>query len=85
MATLVNSGQMSREEALAILQTPTYEEKLLKQDYEFILKKLDYTKEEFEALMSTPAKKHEDYKHQLPFSLEYPKITKTIRQLFLKR
>jgi N-acetyl sugar amidotransferase len=85
LSTLINSGQMTREEALEILEQPAYEENLFRQDYDFVLKKLDYTPEEFEKMMSEPEIPHEAYKYQLPFSLDYPKVTKTIRKLFLKQ
>jgi N-acetyl sugar amidotransferase len=81
LASLINFGQMSRDEALQILSQPPYDPKLLQQDLDFVIKKLDFTVEEFEEIMATPPKSHFDYKHQLPFSLRYPALTKMIRKI----
>jgi N-acetyl sugar amidotransferase len=85
LSTLVNSGQMSRADALEVLKQPTYDETLMKQDYEFVLKKLEYTEEEFENLMNRSPIPHEAYKTQLPFSLDYPVATKALRKIFFKQ
>ncbi len=56
------------------------DEDLLKQDKEFVLKKLDLTDEEFNAIMKVPIKRHTEFKSYINI---YKKIFKIKR--FLKR
>jgi hypothetical protein len=61
LSNLICSGQITKEEALKELQKPPYDPVVLETDYEFVLKKLQLTKAEFENIMATPPKKHTDY------------------------
>ena len=62
-STLVCSGQISRNEALEEMNNPVYlDPNLEKSDYNFVLKKLGFTPEEFENYILTPPKSHLDYK-----------------------
>jgi N-acetyl sugar amidotransferase len=53
-SSLILSGQMSRDEALALMETANYPEELRKQDHEFIAKKLGVSVEELEAIYARP-------------------------------
>jgi N-acetyl sugar amidotransferase len=53
-SSLILSGQMTRDEALSLMETTNYPEELRKQDHEFIAKKLGITVEELEALCALP-------------------------------
>lgn len=61
LSTLINSGQLTREQALSELAMPIYPADLLRGDYEFVLKKLGLTKDEFESLMDLPPRSHRDF------------------------
>lgn len=61
LSNLICSGQLTREQALSELAKPIYDERLLKTDYEFVLKKLELNAVQFEEIMSTPPKKHSAY------------------------
>jgi N-acetyl sugar amidotransferase len=61
LSNLICSGQITREEALIEMKKPVYDTALLKSDFEFVLKKFDLTRSQFEELMSLPVKKHSDY------------------------
>ncbi len=62
LSTLINSGQITREDALAELVKPSYpDEKLLQQDIEFVPKKLGISVSEFQKIMSEPIHDHEEY------------------------
>jgi N-acetyl sugar amidotransferase len=61
LSTLICSGQMTKEEALKELAQPLYTPEALKLDYEYVLKKLGLSTEEFEVIMKLPPKKHTDY------------------------
>jgi len=61
LSTLINSGQITRDEALKELGKKVYSEEDLKQDYEYVIKKFGLSKEQFEELMHLPIKSHFDY------------------------
>ena len=61
LATLVASNQMSRKDALEVLKTPILTEEILRQDIEYVPKKLGLSAEEFEDIMKLAPKEHEDY------------------------
>ena len=61
LATLVASNQMSRKDALEVLKTPILKEEVLRQDIEYVPKKLGLSAKEFEVIMQLPPKQHEDY------------------------
>jgi N-acetyl sugar amidotransferase len=62
LSTLISSGQMTKEEALKELEKPIYPPGELKQDMEYVLKKLGLSKDSFESIMQTPPRRHEDFK-----------------------
>ena len=61
LSNLICSGQVTREEALQELNSPPYDPKQFKEDYEFVLKKFNLTAKQFEDLMDAPIKKHSDF------------------------
>lgn len=61
LSTLVCSGQMKREEALEEMKRDSYPPDLLRQDKEFVIKKLGLSEEEFEKIMKLPVKTYKDY------------------------
>jgi N-acetyl sugar amidotransferase len=61
LSALINSGQLSREEALRHMTSPSYPPELLEQDYEFVLKKFGFSDAEFQTLLQQPPKSHLDY------------------------
>ena len=61
-SSLILTGQMTREEALAKLKSPPYDEGLAIQDLEYVAKKLGMTKEAFITMMNGENKTYRDYK-----------------------
>lgn len=61
LSSLIVSGQMSREEALAQLEQPDYPAELEKQDHEFIAKKLGLTVQQFDEIIAQPPVDHLEY------------------------
>lgn len=59
-SSLILSGQITREEALKKIQED-YDDEKLQEAKAFVLKKLNLSEEEFDSIMETPAKKHEEY------------------------
>ncbi len=85
LSTLIQSGQISREKALQEFAKPNYDPKQLETDYDFVLKKLQVSKEEFENYMDAPIKKHTDYKNIKTFWRRYFKLIRITKQIFFIR
>jgi N-acetyl sugar amidotransferase len=62
LSSMIISGQMSREEALKLLEEPLYDEKEIKNEINQILKRVDLSKDEFEHVMNMSPKQHTEYK-----------------------
>jgi N-acetyl sugar amidotransferase len=61
LSDLIRSNQISREDALKELRNPIYDPVLLKQDQDFVLKKLNFTNEKFEEILRLPPKSFREY------------------------
>ncbi len=65
LSDLICSGQISREEAIDELKRDPYpSKKLLEEDKEYVLNKLGFSNEEFEAIMREKPKSHLDYPNE---------------------
>lgn len=62
LSTLICSGQIGREDALAELEGPLYDPRELRSDKEYVIKKLGLTEEEFAGIMALPPRRHEEFK-----------------------
>lgn len=63
LASLINSGQIKKEDALIELQKSPYpSENMLNEDFEYVAKKFDMTVEEFAKLLDKPPVPHSNYK-----------------------
>lgn len=63
-SSLIVTGQMTRDEALAGLQQPPYDESTIAQDFEYVATKLGISVEELQGYMDAPNKTYRDYKSQ---------------------
>ncbi len=61
LACLVVSGQMSREAALAELETKVYPDEMARTDKQFVVKKLGLSEKEFDEILALPPKSFWDY------------------------
>lgn len=61
LSGLIWSGQLTRERALEEMKHSDYPEELQQQDKEYVIKKLEITRETFEAIMAKPPKSFWDY------------------------
>ena len=78
-SNLILSGQMTREEALQLLQTSPYSStELLRDDREFVMKKLHLSNDEFHKIMQTEPKSHLDYKSYIYIYKILSKIKRAI-------
>ncbi len=64
-SSLILTGQMKREEALADLAQPPYDKETIGQDFEYISTKLGISVAELQGYMEAPRKSYKDYKNQL--------------------
>lgn len=61
LSSLIVSGQLAREEALAKLDEPLYDPDELEIDITYFCKKLRISREQFDELMAAPKRTHEDF------------------------
>jgi len=64
-SSLILTKQMTRKEALEEIAKPTYDEKLMSKDFEYVAKKLDFTIPELEKLFKGEKKTYKDYKSKM--------------------
>ena len=60
-SSLIMAGEMTRDEALRMLETENYPEDLRRQDHDFIAKKLGISVAELDHIMASPTKQYSDY------------------------
>lgn len=73
-STLINSGQLTRAEALARLESENYESEFVEQDREFVLKKFNLTEAEYTDLLTSPARSHLDYPNLAILYLRFSRL-----------
>ncbi len=61
LSTLINSGQLRREDALRQVAGEIYPPELVKQDHEYVLKKFSLTESDYEVLLKAQVRRHLDY------------------------
>lgn len=66
LSALILTEQMTREDALGILEQPPYDEKEMAQDFEYVAKKLDLTVEELQELMEGENRSYLNYESNMP-------------------
>lgn len=67
LSTLVATGQMSREQALEMISASPYPDPVQQRDdYAFVLKKLGFSPEAFEAYLAAPPVLHDAYRTEKP-------------------
>ncbi|NOT76624.1 MAG: N-acetyl sugar amidotransferase [Cyclobacteriaceae bacterium] len=85
LSTLICSGQISREEALNELELPLYSEQDLRQDKEYVLKKLGLSVTEFDSIMRASPRRHEEFKSDTKLKRNYMTLlqkTQGLRKIF---
>jgi len=60
-SSMICSGQVTREQALAEMENPPYDAALLREDTQFVLKKFGLTSNAFAAILNAPPKQAKDY------------------------
>lgn len=61
LSSLIVSGQMTREQAITELEKPLYDDRELREDKEYIAKKLGVSNSEFESILNCPKHHYSDF------------------------
>jgi hypothetical protein len=77
-SSLILTGQMTRDEALARLAEPAYDPETIDQDFEYIATKLDISVAELRALHKGPNKTYRDYKNNMALIQLGSRVMKTL-------
>jgi len=87
LSNMIFSGQLTKAQALEELKKPIYPPEQLAIDKPFVLKKLGFSEEAFDAYIKSPVVHHDVYGNTRPLSEDYPvlKLLKPIKKLILKR
>lgn len=84
LSTLINSYQMTRENALKEMMSPPYpSEQMLEEDKTYVVKKFGLTEEEFLCIMNEKAKNYTDYP-QNAWLYRSPQIIRLIKKFLTK-
>ena len=78
LSNLILMGEMTREEALRELQQPTYDNDLQQLDKEYVAKKLGFSLDEFEEVLSQPNRAHQEFETDRDQRKLYFKIIRTL-------
>lgn len=84
LSALVCSGQMSRENALEELKQAPINPDLLKQDRDYVVKKLGLSEEEFEQILENPNKTFSDYPNNDSLWRNFSWLIKIARNLITR-
>jgi len=76
---LIQSGQITKEQAIKLLEEPLYDSNMLKSDKDFVLKKLSFTNESFDDYMKAEIRKHSEFKTEDSLWEKYFRIIKVMK------
>lgn len=79
LSNLICSGEITRSQALEVLKEPLYDPVTLKNEKEYILKKLGMSEEEFDKLMKEKPRSHKEFRTQEKLWNAYFKFIKILR------
>lgn len=78
LSSLILTDQMSRDEALNIMKNPAYNPEKIKEDFEYIAKKLHISIDELQSYFDAPNKSFRNYKNSEWFFILGAKIMKAL-------
>lgn len=67
LSDLINSQQISRKDALVEIDNPALSQDMLREDMQFFMKKMDYTKKDFDDFIKSPNMSFTDYPNSYKF------------------
>lgn len=81
LASLIVSGQITREEALEELELPLYDSKDLEEDISYFCKKLEISRDEYERVMDERPMSHSDYPNREKFYSDLRGVLRTVAKV----
>jgi N-acetyl sugar amidotransferase len=84
LSSLILSKQVSREEALKIMKENLYEPVKLREDKEYVIKKLNMNKEDFDKYIALPPGSHYDYPSFDILARKLSRVKRIIKRLLRK-
>ena len=84
-SSLILSKQMTRKEAVELLKQPLYDENELKNDIDYIIKKLQIDHKIFNEIMNVKKSYYEEYSNWLYLQKIIKKIQKVYQKMFKKK
>jgi N-acetyl sugar amidotransferase len=85
LASLIVSGQLSRDEALKSLLLPPLEPSVAAKDVEYVLSKLEITNDDFKNILATPIKYGRDYSNTEKVLARYSSLTNWVKNIATQR
>lgn len=79
LSNLICAKQIERAAALEQLEKNPYDEQLMAQDRAFVIKKLGWSEEEFDAYIARPGRSHYEFKSDEPLVEELLKLRAKVR------
>lgn len=76
---IMSTGEITREAALKILEQPALSEDIIRQDLEYVKKKLGLSSEEFSEIMNAPVKSINDYSNNHNWEKRFRKLLNFLR------
>ena len=78
ISSLIVGGEITREEGLAEIAKPTATDAFLKEETEYILKKLDISEAEWKMILESPHKTVDDYRSDKDVLVSLRRLVKRI-------
>ncbi|MCB9173550.1 MAG: N-acetyl sugar amidotransferase [Flavobacteriales bacterium] len=82
LSTLICSGQISKEKAVQELKEPICDAEQLSIDKDYVLKKLGFNDQEFDAIMKMPTRSHLEFKTESKSYFDKYPIIKPLKGLY---
>lgn len=80
ISSLIVGGEMTREEGLAEIEIPSSTQEQLKDETEYVLKKLDVSEEEWQRILNAPNKTVNDYKNENDIKKPIKRLVRLIKK-----
>ena len=78
---VMSTGEVTRQEALEALKKPTADPKMIAEDREYVIKKLDLTEDEFEEIMTRAPKTILDYPNNHSLEMRFRRLLNKMRSM----
>ncbi len=78
LSAQVLSGEITRDEAIEALKVPVYQTLQLNLDKDYVLKKLDFVKKEFDEILNSPNNFYYNFPSYMPFLKKFLYIAKFV-------